>query len=34
MFAYPYKTQVQIIVASMTLHNYIRRKLQDDVTFA
>jgi hypothetical protein len=23
---YPYKTQVEIIVASMTLHNYIRRR--------
>jgi hypothetical protein len=34
MLVYPYKTQVYIIVASMTLHNYIRRRLQDDVAFA
>jgi len=27
---YPYKTQVEIIVASMTLHNYIRRRSQND----
>ena len=33
MSAYPYKTQVKIVVASMTLHNYIRRKSQDDIIF-
>jgi len=33
MLTYPYKSQVQIIVASMTLHNYIRRKSQEDVAF-
>jgi hypothetical protein len=33
MPAYPYKSQVQIVVASMTLHNYIRRKSQEDVVF-
>jgi hypothetical protein len=26
MPAYPYKSQMQIVLASMTLHNYIRRK--------
>jgi len=30
---FPYKTQVQIIVVSMTLHNYIRRKSQEDIAF-
>jgi hypothetical protein len=30
---YPYKIQVQVIVVSMTLHNYIRIKTQDDNTF-
>ena len=34
MPAYPYKTQVKIVVASMALHNYIRRRSQDDITFA
>jgi hypothetical protein len=34
MSAYPYKTQVEIVVASMTLHNYIRRRSQDDEVFA
>jgi hypothetical protein len=34
MLAYPYKTQVEIVVASMTLHNYIRRRSHDDVAFA
>ena len=34
MYVYPYKTQVKIVVASMTLHNYIRRRSQDDMTFA
>jgi hypothetical protein len=34
MSTYPYKTQVEIIVASMTLHNYIRRKSQDDAVFS
>ncbi|KAG5228228.1 protein ALP [Salix suchowensis] len=34
MPAYPYKTQVAIVVASMTLlHNYIRRRSQDDAVF-
>jgi hypothetical protein len=33
MSAYPYKTQVDIVVASMALHNYIRKKLQDDEIF-
>ena len=28
------KTQVKIVVASMTLHNYIRRRSQDDMIFA
>jgi hypothetical protein len=34
MSAYPYKTQVEIVVASMTLHNNIRRRSQDDEVFA
>ncbi|XP_034912237.1 uncharacterized protein [Populus alba] len=34
MPAYPYKTQVEIVVASMTLHNYIRRRSQDDAVFS
>ena len=34
MHAYPYKTQVKIVVASMALHNYIRRRSQCDITFA
>jgi len=33
MSAYSYKMQVQIIVALMTLHNYIRRDSPKDVTF-
>jgi hypothetical protein len=33
MSAYPYKTQVEIVVASMALHNYIRRRSQDDAIF-
>ena len=33
MPAYPYKSQVHIVVASLTLHNYIRRKSQEDVAF-
>ena len=33
MPVFPYKTQVQIVVASMTLHNYIRRKSIQDVAF-
>ena len=33
MPAYPYKSQVQIVVASMALHNYIRRKSQEDFAF-
>jgi hypothetical protein len=31
---YPYKTQVEIAVASLTLHDYTKRRLQDDVVFA
>jgi len=34
MPTYPYKTQVEIVVASMALHNYIRRRSQDDEVFA
>ena len=34
MSAYPYKTQVEIVVASMALHNYIRRRSQDDAVFS
>jgi len=34
MHVYPYKTQVEIVVASMALHNYIRRRSHDDVAFA
>jgi hypothetical protein len=34
MPAYPYKTQVEIVVASMALHNYIRRRSQDDEVFS
>jgi hypothetical protein len=34
MLAYPYKTQVEIVVASMALHNYIRSRSHDDVSFA
>ena len=34
MPAYPYKTQVEIVVASMTLHNYIRWRSQDDAVFS
>ena len=30
---FPYKSQVKIVVASMTLHNYIRRKSGQDVSF-
>ena len=33
MHVYPYKTQVEIIVASMALHNYIRRRSHDNVAF-
>ena len=33
MFAYLYKTQVEIIVTSMALHNYIRRESHDDEAF-
>jgi hypothetical protein len=29
MLAYPYKSQVQIVVASITLYNYIIRKSQE-----
>jgi hypothetical protein len=34
MPAYPYKTQFEIIVASMALHNYIKRRSQDDAVFS
>jgi len=34
MSAYPYKMQVEIVVISMTLYNYIRRKSHDDEAFA
>ena len=34
MPAYLYKTQVEIVVTSMALHNYIRRRSHDDVAFA
>ena len=34
MPAYPYKTQVEIVVTSMALHNYIRRSSQDDAVFS
>jgi len=34
MHAYLYKMQVEIVVASMTLHNYIRRRSQDDAVFS
>jgi hypothetical protein len=33
MPTYPYKSQVQIVVASMALHNYIMRKSQEDFAF-
>jgi len=33
MHAYLYKMQVKIVVASMALHNYIRRRSQDNVVF-
>ena len=33
MSVYPYKSQVQIVVVSMTPHNYIRRKSQEDFAF-
>jgi len=33
MSLFPCKTQVQIVVASMALHNYIRRKSIQDVAF-
>jgi len=33
MPVFPCKTQVQIVVASMTLHKYIRRKSIKDVAF-
>ena len=34
MHAYLYKSQVEIEVASMTLHNYSRRRSQDDAVFS
>ena len=33
MSAYPYKMQVEIVMALMTLYNYIRKRSHDDVTF-
>ncbi|KAG5226857.1 protein ANTAGONIST OF HETEROCHROMATIN PROTEIN [Salix suchowensis] len=33
MLNYPYKTQVEIVVASIALHNYIRRRSQHDIVF-
>ena len=33
MLVFPYKTQDQIVIVSITLHNYIRRKLIQDVAF-
>ena len=34
MPAYPYKTQVEIVVASMALHNNIRKRSKDDAVFS
>ena len=34
MFAYTYKTQLKIVVATMTSHNNMRRRSQGDITFA
>ena len=34
MYAYPYKTQVEIVVASMALHNDIRKRSKDDAVFS
>jgi hypothetical protein len=31
IYAYLYKMQVEIVVGSIALHNYIRRRSQDDV---
>jgi hypothetical protein len=33
MFAYLYKAQVKIIIASITLHNYIKKKYKNNVVF-
>jgi len=33
MQVFSYKTQFQIVIASMALHNYIRRKSEQDMTF-
>jgi len=33
MPTFPYKTQVQIVVAFMALHKYIRRKSRENVVF-
>jgi len=33
MPSFPYEAQVQIVVASITLHDYIRRKSQEDIAF-
>jgi hypothetical protein len=33
MPSFPYKAQVQIVVASMTIHNYIRRTSLQDAVF-
>ena len=32
--AYPYKTQVEIVVTSLVLYNYISRRSQDDAVFS
>ena len=34
MHVYPYKMQVQIVFASIALHNYTRKRSQDDDVFA
>jgi hypothetical protein len=33
MPSFPYKVQVQIVVASIALHGYYRRKSQEDIAF-
>jgi hypothetical protein len=33
MLAYQYKTQVEIVVPSMAIHNYIRIRSHNDVAF-
>jgi len=34
MHAYLYKTQVKIVVALVAIHNYIRKRSQDDKAFS